>query len=495
MEDEHMAAEHPDWVCVNWKGEPLSSNRGAYMCWNSPYPMYLLQRELELVDLGADGFFYDEVHMPKTGCWCRYCRERFTEETGLDHPVDDDPDDPIWHKLRDFNNLTIERTFLKWRAALHERNPELVMLIGSNTYPTMADRHMAHRLFRIADSMKTEFSLPMRHSGNVIMPFDTSMAPVEKDAKVALGYTIARDSADGRPAHIWAHGLINEPSTLYATAGMVTHGCIANLDIAENTIPNMMFAKAFALGDKVSPYFAGSRPLRWAAIHYSEHARDRYATRVSEAWRRILYPTYGAYLALLRAHLPVGIVTDSQLEEGLLDGYKVLFVPPQEEVTERMRHVVEDFKANGGLVIEQQESWQWHAPDGGQQRAIQAFMAAIGDAAKSAPVQASGGPEKMHAVSFLSSDEERLTVSLANDFSWVYTGRAVTRDGQKIDLSPYETPPPPCEGVQVAVRGFGTPKKVLDAVSGQELQAKQTPDGIEIAVPDFEYMAVLVVEL
>lgn len=495
MEDEHMAAEHPDWVCVNWKGEPLSSRRGAYMCFNSPYPDYLLQRALELVELGADGFFYDEVHMPKTGCWCRYCRERFTEETGLDHPVDDDPDDPIWHKLRDFNNLTIERTFSNWRRAIHERNPELVMLIGSNTYPSIADRHMTHRLFRIADSMKTEFSLPMRHSGNVIMPFDTSMQPVEKDAKVALGYTLARDATDGRPAHIWAHGLINEASTLYATAGMVTHGCIANLDIRENTIPNMMFKKAYALGDKVSPYFAGTVPLRWAALHYSEHARDKYATRVSDAWRRILYPLYGAYLALLRAHLPVGIVTDSQLEEGLLGGYKVLFVPPQEDVTERMRAAVGDFKANGGLVIEQRESWQWHDPNGGHEKALQAFMAAIGDEAKSAPVEAFGGPEKMHAASFLSRNGKRLTVSLANDFSWVYTGRAVTRDGKQIDLSPYETPPPPCTGVRVFIRGYGGPKRIFDAVSGRELAAQRRADGVEMAVPDFEYMAVLVVEL
>jgi len=160
-----------------------------------------------------------------------------------------------------------------------------------------------------------------------------------------------------------------------------------------------------------------------------------------------------------------------------------------------MRAAVREFKANGGLVIEQQEPWQWHDPNGGHEQAIQAFTAALGDAAKSAPVQAFGGPEKMHAVSFLSRDAKRLTVSLANDFSWVYTGRAATRDGQKIDLTPYETPPPPCEGVRVVLRGHGTPKRVFDAVSGQELEAKKTADGVEMAVPDFEYMAVLVAEL
>ncbi|MBN1342173.1 MAG: hypothetical protein JXQ73_05815 [Phycisphaerae bacterium] len=491
MEDRYMAEVHPDWVCRDWRGKALSSSRGDYMCFNSPYPDYFQTRAIELVDMGADGFYFDERHMPKTGCWCASCKKAFKQATGLDHPERADPSDPVWHRLIDFNNLTIERTFLKWRRAIHQRNPSVVMLIGSNTWPTIADRHMTNRLFRIADSMKTEFSLPARNPGGVVFPLDASMKPVEKDAKLALGYTLARDSADGRPAHIWTHGLRDETSSLFAVAGMITHGCIANLDVPENTIPNPAFKKAFALGEKVSPYFAGTTPIRWAMIHYPELARDQYATDPKEAWRRVLYPTYGAYLALLRARLPAGIVTDSQLEEGRLQGAKVLVLPAPDMLTEPMRKVVSDFKSSGGLVVENDPAWQWHDANGGQERAVDAFGRRIEPEAKLAPVRVSGGPERMHAVSFVNPSSNRLTVALTNDFSWVQTGRARSKSGKP------ETPaaaPPPCAGVRVWLCGRAVPRKVQEVVSGRSLTAKPLAGGIEIAVPDFDYLAVVVLE-
>ena len=493
MEDDWAVAEHPDWAARDCRGQ-IYRARGNKACFNSPYADFVLTRLLELVDMGADGFCFDEVHMPKAGCWCPFCKRKFKVTTGLDHPKEPDPDDPVWHRLIDFNNLTIERTFLAWRQAIHQRNPSVVMLIGSNTWPTMGERHMTHRLFRIADSMKTEFSLPARKAGSWIFGFDKTIKPTEKDARIALGYTLARDSCDGRPAHIWTHGLLNETATLYASAGMMTHGCIANLDIPEPTIPNMMFRKAFELGDRVSPYFARRMPMRWAAVHYSEYARDKYILDESEKWKKVLYPVYGPYCALLRAHLPVGIVTDSQLEEGLLEGCRLLFVSAPTHLTRRMREVITEFKAKGGMVVEQRASWQWHDPNGGQEGAIAGFMRAIDAEAQRAPVQAWGGPEKMHVVPFATADHKGLTISFANDFSWVYTGRKRTRDGKKIDLSPYLTPPAACKGVKVVIRSQRPPKRAFEAVSGKALELRACKGGVEVTVPDFEYMAVVVAE-
>jgi hypothetical protein len=78
-------------------------------------------------------------------------------------------------------------------------------------------------------------------------------------------------------------------------------------------------------------------------------------------------------------------------------------------------------------------------------------------------------------------------VSLANDFSWVYTGRRP----QAEDLSEYTKAPPPCQGVKVLLRGMEPLGDVLEAVSRQTLEITVTDDGVEIAVPDFEYMAVV----
>jgi len=135
----------------------------------------------------------------------------------------------------------------------------------------------------------------------------------------------------------------------------------------------MMFKPAFELGDRVSPYFAGTMPLRWALVHYSEAAKDRYALDGVECWRKVLFPVYGMYLALFRAHLPVGVITDSQLEEGVPGGCRVLLVPAPDDLTDRMRQVVERFEADGGAVVRHRPEWAWHDPEG-QQLATDADM-------------------------------------------------------------------------------------------------------------------------
>jgi len=490
MYDRLLGEAHPDWVCRDWRGEPLCHGKMPFMCYNSPYPDLYKQRALELVDMGVDGFYFDFVHMPKTGCWCNHCRAAFNQATGLDHPRKCDPDDPLWRKLVEFNNRTIETAFLNWRKAFHERNPELVMLISSHVWTGMTDHHLNNRLFRIADSVKMEYSIPIRRGPNRIFSIDKSMLEPEPDARLALGYTLARDAADGRPAHIWTHGLLDETSTLYATAGMVTHGSIANLDIAEATIPNSMFKKAFALGERVSPCFAGTTPLRWAAVHYAESARNALAPDEIRQWKEVLYPLYGAYRALLRARLPVSVVTDSQLEEGLLSGYQVLFLPAPNHLTPRMKAAVQDFAASGGTVVEQRESWQWHAPDGGQQQATEAFMEELSGLVDSAAVRVVGGPEKMHAVCFAHREADRLTIALANDFSWVYTGHAP----DAAEVAELTKTPRPCRGVKIVVRRNEKPKRVFDAVGGSILPFETLQASVTIAVPEFEHMAVVVVE-
>ncbi len=494
MEDRWAAEQHPDWLCRRPDGRPARASRGNYTCFNSPYADFVLKRLLELVDMGADGFYFDEAHMPRTGCWCSYCRHKFTEQTGLSHPRRVDPYDPVWRKLIDFNNATIERTFLKWRRALHARNPNVVLLVSVNTYPALNRRHLTHRLLRIADSVKTEFSLAARVGNNRIFQTDAGLKPPEPDVRMTLGWDICRDGADGRPPHVWTHGLLDSDSARFATAGMLTHGCVANLDHPENEIPNPdKFAAAVQLGNRVAPYFAGTRPLRWAAIHFSELARDHYLPDEAEAWRKVLYPVYGAYLALLRQRLPVGFVNDSQLEEGRLSGYRVLFLPSTEFLTPGMRRAVERFRRAGGVVVEQKDAWGWHDPNGGQEEAVRAFLKTLAERTEPAPVQVFGGPEKLHAVAF-AGQPNRVTVSLANDFSWVWTGRLdkLPKDKQREVRS--RRPPPPCRGVRVVLRGAGRPRKVFDAVSGRPLDFTFDGKTTTVRVPEFDCLAVVVAE-
>lgn len=495
MEDNAMADEHPDWLCRDSRGAHMVK-RGKRMCFSSPYRDFFEKRLLELVDMGADGFYFDEIHMPKTCCWCDNCKKAFKKLTGLDHPDREDPDDPIWMKLRDYNNHVIEQTFLQYRRAIHARNPECVLLIGTNMTPDLIDRHMTHRLYRLADAIKSEFNKGAgNHSASRFAHMD-NVARIEPDVGMALGYTLSRDSADGRPAHIWIPRLRDETSAVYSCAGVIAHGCIANPDHKEAEIPNPgKFLKAIELGNRVSPGFAGMRPSQWALVHYPEAARDAMFPDEEKTWKEAMYPMVGAYRTLLREHLPVGVITDSQLEEGMLDGCRVLFLPAR-RLTAAMGTAVKAFSDRGGLVITQQPEWRWHEGGRAMEAASKAFLEAIDEAAGS-PVEptVTGGPEKMHAVFFKSrTGENRLTVALVNDFSWVDIHRPPP--GKELPANPgkgLEKAPPPCEGVRISLT-LDEPPRVTELVSGRTLTARKASDGYEIAVPTFEAMAVVVAE-
>ncbi|MFO7973546.1 MAG: hypothetical protein R6V12_02820 [Candidatus Hydrogenedentota bacterium] len=493
MEDDYMAKQHPEWVCRGPEGQVLSSSRGDYMCFNSPYPDYFLVRALELVDMGADGFYFDEAHMPKSGCWCDYCKQAFEEVTGLDHPEFPDPFDPVWHKLVEFNNATIERTLLKWRKAIHERNPELVMLIGSNTWPTVSDHHLNNRLFRIADSMKTEFNLPARTPASLTYPRPEAGPPLDTELKVSLGYTLARDATDGRPAHVWVHGLVSETGALYAASGVMAHGCIANLDVSENTIPNMMFRPAFELGERVSPYFVDTEPLRWAAIHYAELARNTYGTTPDAAWEKVLYPLHGAYQALHDARLPVGFVTDSQLAEGRLEDYRVVFEPAPELLLPEMRKALKDFRNGGGIVIENNPEWKWHVPEA-VEAAREALISRSREVSPRPLFSVNGGPEDLHCVGFRKRNGTQTIIALAPAFTWVHTGRK-RGDTDSIREAETQRGSKRVKGVTLTLRmPGGVVHQVLDAVSGVELTPRAKKSGLVMHVPDFSYLALLVIE-
>ncbi len=494
MEDRWVAAEHPDWTARDWRGNVIEK-RGPKICFNTPYADFVKTRLVELAKMGADGFYFDEVHMPKPFCWCEHCRRRFRAATGLEYPQRPDPFDPVYQKAVEFKNVTIERVFREWRRAIHAANPQAVLLIGSNTYPQMVDRHTTHRLYRIADSMKTEFSLPDRASANRVFAVDTGLAPTQRDARLALGYAIARDACDGRPPHVWIHGLPNAVHARFATAGVIVHGGIANLDHPEPTIPDAkLFGDAVALGNRIAPAFTGMRPMRWAVVHYSEYARDHDLPDEAEAWRNVLYPVYGAFTTLLRAHLPVGTITDSQLEQGRLSNSRVLFIPSPERLTDRMKTAIRRFEQRGGRVIYQRPEWKWHEPDGGMERVGRALLAEIGTEKDSVPVSASGGSSRMHAVFYTNPDRSRITAALVNDFSWGFTGRTRTRRGQPIpgiEERINRKPPASCRDVRVWLRSRRPPKEVVDRASGKTLTVTEVDGGYRIDVPEFDCVAVV----
>lgn len=407
--------------------------------------------------MGADGLFFDFRHLPPRGCWGSALAEAWLARTGAPPPAPDDAD-PLYQQFLDFKAVTIEETFVYWRDRVKAEHPNVVFIVSTTTIPALTDREMTTRLARLADSAKNEY----RHALNTSFSKHVFDEPtVKKPAdhlRQALGWTVLRDAADGRPPHIWAPGLPNREHAQAFAASLLTFGCIANMDVHEHSLvggvdippgktPLDALKAAFALGNAASPHLARTQPLRWAAVHFGERNRNVRGGNFRAAWQEVLWPLVGAYQVLTEDGVPVGIVNDQQLELGELDGYRLLVLPNPEELTSGQKEVVTAFRAHRGAVIENDPAWPWSDPNAGDAAAA-AFRVALQPYIMAAPVRVTGGPPGRYAVSY--RGRGRLVVAVTNDFSRVQI---------RWKIGEVNSPAPAAAGVRVTWRkGHGLPQ-------------------------------------
>ncbi len=404
---------HENWVCKSWSGSPIKARPGAhYLDITGPYGDVVLARLRDLAVMGADGLFFDARHLPPRGCWGTALEEDWRRLTGQPAPRPI-PASRLYQQFLDFKAKRIEETFIRWRDEIKAAHPNVVFVISTTVVPALTDREMTTRLARLADSAKNEYEHAIDDEYNKSVFDDPDLRKPVKHVRQALGWTVLRDASNGRPPHIWAKGVPNAEHAQAFAASLLTFGCIANMDVFEHGLvvkdkseptprgktPIGALKAAFALGKTVSPHMAGTQLVRWVALHYSEQIRDSYRHRFGDAWRGVLWPLVEAYEVLSVAGVPVGIVNDQQLEEGALEGYRVLVLPKAGGLTAAQQQAVTAFRDGGGTVIENNPAWAWSDPTQGDTAAA-AFRAVVGPYIRWAPVQVIGGPAGRYAVSY-----------------------------------------------------------------------------------------------
>jgi hypothetical protein len=496
MEDAWAAAHHPDWVCVDPKGAALTTNRGTYLCLNSPYADYFIRRQGELIARGADGFYFDERHMPEEGCWCTWCRARFTTETGLVHPSARTWSDPAYRQLVAFNHRTVERGLGRYIAAARGVSPPMPILVSIGGVPVLNNPALTTDLARLAPSPKSEYEMAVRRGQNTWFTRNRSVPPPAWDAQLAFSWSLVRDAAQGRPGHYWVNGTRSAEERLAAAAALLTYGHVANLDVVESTIPNAGYTPALQLGDKVGPLIAHTRPVRWAALLWSERSRnDLYAdTDLTPLYRKLLIPSWQSYQALCRMRAPLGIVTDTQLERGELTGYRLLILPRDDGLTTGQRAVLADFAERGGAIVRLKEDARWYTSAATQEAIRAEFAAEALAVAGPPPFSMTGGSPGVHGVAVKEPrDDRRVIVCVTNEFTWLGHMQSHRLDATVVDDGLPGRPPPRAAGVSFFLRG-PAPSTVTEQLTGAGLTATPEADGVRVALPDFEFMAVIVLE-
>ncbi len=497
IEDRWVANQKKDWVCLDVNGQPEKTQRGAIICLNSPYLDFLSQRLLELVDMGVDGFCFDEMHMPVNGCWCGYCQKKYKEETGKSAPTKMNHQSKEWYDYKMFTNRTMARAFRLIQQRIKQKNPQVICSISSHSWPTLNDLHFEGEFFRYADVSKIEFALPYRMM-NERNAFggDKKTLPIKPGVQYALGYMISRDATEGRPPRVWTHGLLDEKSALAATSGILTHGAVASVDIDESRFPNPDYNSSFEMGDKVSPYMKRTLPLPWVAIHYSEKARDQYIAQPRKAWEKILLPINGVFEALLENHVPISFVLDHQIEEySNLDSYKYLIVFDDQALSANMKNNIKKFESGGGKVI-YIKGGNW-ATMAGKTKEKQSFLAQYPEIIKEAPAKVETNSAELQMSAFYDSENNRMIVNSTNDFSFVTTRKkkavkAIERAKKELKTMVIK----PCSGNTLRVGAINgkAPVSAKEVLTGKTLTILQKEDGYYMEYPDFKTMSCVVIQ-
>lgn len=539
-----IASLQENWVCRNFDSSCKSEDRrsrGLYLDLTTGYRKIVLQRLLELAKLGVRGFNFDSRHMPPHGCWGTAFAEEFQRITGSPAPGTIDKDDPIYRQFLDFQAYKVEETFAYWKASVKSKYPDVIFLISTTTIPSLTNRRMTTNLVRIADSAKNEYRLALNPRLN--SPLENLRSPEEEetedaeeeieeddddcvgdasrietvfklyglsepceDIRMAFGWTLLRDSSEGRPPRIWISSLPNKDHAFAFAASLITYGAVANMNVNEAVLhdvltdeatapsgvtPRDALEAAFALGNRLSPWLSGTLPLRWAVVHFSELARNRRGGELGRAWQEVLWPAVGAFGVFVRQGLPIGIVNDYQLDRNQLEGYRILFLPNPNELTRGQKDTVAQFVRHGGIVLSNPPSRPWSVPERTEEAAkaleieVENLIACL-----PAPVQVKGGPEKMHAVVFESESKRRLVIAVTNNFTWV----AKRCDKGMPELGEPLPSPAPIKNAVVIVKNRRRPVRIFEVLNDASLAAEPIPNGYRIRLPEFKTMAFLVIE-
>jgi hypothetical protein len=138
--NESLAAKKPEWLYVGTDGKTVNYNGQVHTCVNGGYQQQytfeILNEVIAAYDL--DGIFFNMPGYTTTDysgiyhgiCQCENCRKRFHDSTGMQLPVKEDPNDPVFRRYNAFKKTTSEQLFLRIGAAIKKQNPKLII----NTY-------------------------------------------------------------------------------------------------------------------------------------------------------------------------------------------------------------------------------------------------------------------------------------------------------------------------------------------------------------------------
>ena len=340
--------QHPEWAYVSPKGEIIDYHGLIHMCFNSDYQQKIaldIIREI-IRDINPDGLFLNmggySVALDYTKgyqgiCQCENCRERFHDLFGLELPKEDDPDDPIYQKYKEFQNITVNEYHKNIKELIAEEKPELLF------FPIDMLRGEVGTFFDGADGNN------YMYKGSELLKLEKYSSP-EKVASVT-----SVDFID-----MWyRHAAVSPNEQELRLAQMLSNGGFAD------------FYQVGRLDNHQDK--SGYAPLKKMFRYHLEH-EDDYHANLSTAdialicpretyWSKgeIGFPAeyYGWYHLLTQQHYIFDCIKMNAVENISLEKYKTIILPDVQNMSDSGVAMLDAFAEAGGTVIATGETSMW----------------------------------------------------------------------------------------------------------------------------------------
>lgn len=335
-----VGVEHPEWRALNSAGQP-----NGYYCGNTGYRELVRDRIVELVrEVGVDGIFFDMYHVVGDACYCAACRAKFRAETGQEPPVREEFDSPLWQKWVEFRFRSNEAALLEYNRAIKAANPDAALLVNSWNawvYRNPGNLRNSIRVAECVDGLLEETGW-----------YDTvDPSFFASPAHMAFMNWHLAGLCKGKRAFMWGSPSVpgwmplgyQEPAIRVMT--MLTNGAVPAHSVSGRD------AMARTMADIVvrEPYTRNARIVPWCGLVMSEKTELWYGR--DDPKNRYVKGIYGAFQAMLERHLPASLVTDRELETGLKERYRVLFMPNCAAMSDAEMETVRRYVRDGGSLV------------------------------------------------------------------------------------------------------------------------------------------------
>ena len=131
---EHLLSEHPDWYARSLKGEIIRYHDTVATCVNGEYQQHesirILQEALKKYEL--DGVFFNMFGYQTRDysgnyvgiCQCENCKKRFSEQTGMILPTEENIENPVFRRYQQFKKDTVKEQIGKICEEVRKINPQ-----------------------------------------------------------------------------------------------------------------------------------------------------------------------------------------------------------------------------------------------------------------------------------------------------------------------------------------------------------------------------------